>query len=105
MRVEFPAEFTGPAGPCVEAMDDGCIDVFHGGSWGRAKTASPGLWAETEYSAGADSSIVGRGLCTTRDRTCTSPWWRAQIRSEEHTSELQSHVNLVCRLLLEKKKK
>src|SRR4051812_27955924 len=29
---------------------------------------------------------------------------RAQ-RSEEHTSELQSHVNLVCRLLLEKKKK
>src|SRR5260370_40944611 len=25
-------------------------------------------------------------------------------RSEEHTSELQSHLNLVCRLLLEKKK-
>src|SRR5690242_21539595 len=25
------------------------------------------------------------------------------LRSEEHTSELQSHVNLVCRLLLEKK--
>src|SRR5260370_5079786 len=33
--------------------------------------------------------------------------WRAnwiRIRSEEHTSELQSHLNLVCRLLLEKKK-
>src|SRR5690242_21433175 len=30
---------------------------------------------------------------------------QAGIRSEEHTSELQSHVNLVCRLLLEKKKK
>src|SRR5690242_21618623 len=29
---------------------------------------------------------------------------RACGRSEEHTSELQSHVNLVCRLLLEKKK-
>src|SRR5690242_21507339 len=29
----------------------------------------------------------------------------AARRSEEHTSELQSHVNLVCRLLLEKKKK
>src|SRR5438477_7580037 len=27
----------------------------------------------------------------------------AEMRSEEHTSELQSHVNLVCRLLLEKK--
>src|SRR5690242_21067469 len=28
----------------------------------------------------------------------------ADVRSEEHTSELQSHVNLVCRLLPEKKK-
>src|SRR2546426_3390940 len=32
--------------------------------------------------------------------TCASGW-----RSEEHTSELQSPCNLVCRLLLEKKKK
>src|SRR5688572_31779696 len=30
---------------------------------------------------------------------------RAEARSEEHTSELQSQSNLVCRLLLEKKKK
>src|SRR5438477_3236817 len=30
---------------------------------------------------------------------------QSDSRSEEHTSELQSHVNLVCRLLLEKKKK
>src|SRR5580698_7806666 len=30
---------------------------------------------------------------------------RQHVRSEEHTSELQSHVNLVCRLLLEKKNK
>src|SRR5260221_8128227 len=30
---------------------------------------------------------------------------RKQLRSEEHTSELQSHSDLVCRLLLEKKKK
>src|SRR2546426_6307818 len=30
---------------------------------------------------------------------------RADVRSEEHTSELQSPCNLVCRLLLEKKKK
>src|SRR5260221_9382642 len=28
-----------------------------------------------------------------------------EVRSEEHTSELQSHSDLVCRLLLEKKKK
>src|SRR5256884_6808181 len=30
---------------------------------------------------------------------------RANLRSEEHTSELQSRLHLVCRLLLEKKKK
>src|SRR5260221_3885852 len=31
--------------------------------------------------------------------------WSDSARSEEHTSELQSHSDLVCRLLLEKKKK
>src|SRR6267142_5168401 len=37
---------------------------------------------------------------------CSRPPWHSPLpRSEEHTSELQSHVNLVCRLLLEKKKK
>src|SRR5258705_8175102 len=35
----------------------------------------------------------------------TKPAGRSRIRSEEHTSELQSLRHLVCRLLLEKKKK
>src|SRR5690348_18034722 len=34
-----------------------------------------------------------------------SLWLKMRTRSEEHTSELQSPVHLVCRLLLEKKKK
>src|SRR5256885_5510236 len=42
------------------------------------------------------SSTQGRGSCT-----CRGPHG---CRSEEHTSELQSPCNLVCRLLLEKKK-
>src|SRR5260370_24481117 len=33
----------------------------------------------------------------------TAPFTSPYPRSEEHTSELQSHLNLVCRLLLEKK--
>src|SRR6266571_8081063 len=41
-------------------------------------------------------STIGIGSCS------SAPCFR---RSEEHTSELQSHVNLVCRLLLEKKNK
>src|SRR6266511_3493653 len=42
------------------------------------------------------------------DRPATTRWGRVPhraARSEEHTSELQSRENLVCRLLLEKKKK
>src|SRR5437773_7098211 len=39
-----------------------------------------------------------------RERTSGAPNGRS-FRSEEHTSELQSHHDLVCRLLLEKKKK
>src|SRR5688572_31034039 len=38
-------------------------------------------------------------------RTAARERWPAGPRSEEHTSELQSQSNLVCRLLLEKKKK
>src|SRR5260221_5004035 len=35
---------------------------------------------------------------------CSRQYCLEQTRSEEHTSELQSHSDLVCRLLLEKKK-
>src|SRR5260370_870551 len=40
--------------------------------------------------------------CQTRSTRAGCRW--SESRSEEHTSELQSHLNLVCRLLLEKKK-
>src|SRR5260221_10054966 len=47
------------------------------------------------------------GLCSTDDpghAACSVPSI-FEVRSEEHTSELQSHSDLVCRLLLEKKKR
>src|SRR2546426_7591218 len=46
--------------------------------------------------AGPRLGVGGRGAAT---------WPSSSRRSEEHTSELQSPCNLVCRLLLEKKKK
>src|SRR3989454_8819379 len=66
--------------------------------------------------AGAFSSTLGSGLASTGGgaaTTCTTgsafggsgAAGGASTRSEEHTSELQSPCNLVCRLLLEKKKK
>src|SRR5688572_31518962 len=39
-----------------------------------------------------------------RTPSCARQNWICCLRSEEHTSELQSQSNLVCRLLLEKKK-
>src|SRR5438876_3782638 len=48
----------------------------------------------------AQSARTSRHTCR-RYRPCTT----SPSRSEEHTSELQSPVHLVCRLLLEKKKK
>src|SRR2546430_7797833 len=46
------------------------------------------------------------GLVPAKGRTCRELAYaiKAALRSEEHTSELQSQSNLVCRLLLEKKK-
>src|SRR5690348_17898852 len=44
-------------------------------------------------------------LLTTREKLLARATNNKVARSEEHTSELQSPVHLVCRLLLEKKKK
>src|SRR2546422_8754356 len=52
---------------------------------------------------------TSRATCTTVATPATAAWRFAPTerppRSEEHTSELQSRLHLVCRLLLEKKKK
>src|SRR5206468_9731063 len=84
----------------------------------RSRAESPDVAARARPS--------GTALSTTRSKTCvpwsvavsraTGPDWRRtrpsaeergttmSMRSEEHTSELQSRSEIVCRLLLEKKK-
>src|SRR5256884_3889409 len=59
---------------------------------------------------GSRRAIVGDESGITRDRLYGEGEWRGRQlrlvdRSEEHTSELQSRLHLVCRLLLEKKKR
>src|SRR5690606_41201407 len=58
--------------------------------------------AERERSGSVNVRALGTGRCVARPRGVGR---HATGRSEEHTSELQSRENLVCRLLLEKKKK
>src|SRR5688572_31324343 len=61
----------------------------------------------TLFRSQAASGGASRRACRARDRECVAVHRTGrsarQGRSEEHTSELQSQSNLVCRLLLEKK--
>src|SRR5256885_5342591 len=63
-------------------------------SWATRRATSPQAWARWAETISEMSSKTSR--------RCASG---SSARSEEHTSELQSPCNLVCRLLLEKKKK
>src|SRR5260370_8561345 len=51
-----------------------------------------------------DAAAIRKSERALRDSRRALDGNRQGLRSEEHTSELQSHLNLVCRLLLEKKK-
>src|SRR5207237_9679817 len=68
-------------------------------------------WVAMGAAKAAMESLVRYFAVALAERDITvnsiSPGWveDSVLRSEEHTSELQSHLNLVCRLLLEKKKK
>src|SRR5262249_61797880 len=62
-----------------------------------ATVADCPLGATVQLASGIWVEIVAQSACVVAIA--------AQMRSEEHTSELQSLTNLVCRLLLEKKKR
>src|SRR5260370_6065447 len=56
------------------------------------------------FGSTANSGLISVSFQRQLDAPCAAPVTPpAAPRSEEHTSELQSHLNLVCRLLLEKK--
>src|SRR5206468_12868305 len=79
----FAASRSAPTDFCVSATS-------------RPKPYQPWPWVTARRYAGGvrPPTTIGIGFCTGR-----------VSRSEEHTSELQSRSDLVCRLLLEKKKK
>src|SRR5260370_32437510 len=66
--------------------------VLKGRGFSRAASVAISMWL----------SPLRESFRAEVDRSAPTEGFRH--RSEEHTSELQSHLNLVCRLLLEKKK-
>src|SRR2546422_8528416 len=68
------------------------------GGGGRSCTSGDDCARRREHTRSRAAAELARG-CGARRAS------RPVVRSEEHTSELQSRLHLVCRLLLEKKKK
>src|SRR5438552_10234840 len=70
----------------------------------RSPTFESSITIELKLYGAPSLSTSSAWLCSTLMHS-TTPMMFASQRSEEHTSELQSPDHLVCRLLLEKKKK
>src|SRR2546426_6353931 len=100
-----------PAAPGQPALGglDGARDRWGAGGRARPRRRRDGRVARRELRRRAlHSRARGGGDGGRRDGGCSGDPPRLRpdpARSEEHTSELQSPCNLVCRLLLEKKKK
>src|SRR5207249_9230874 len=75
--------------------------ALHGDMDQSARTAALDQFRKNEVTLLVASDVAARGL----DIPAVSHIFNFDVRSEEHTSELQSRFDLVCRLLLEKKKK
>src|SRR5260370_9036108 len=97
-----------PAGPCWAQAR---IPVTH--TYEESRCRPPRNWSASNASRNSASCwqrfagpLLAGNPCGTGAAVAARPQRPGPrcSRSEEHTSELQSHLNLVCRLLLEKKK-
>src|SRR5256885_10257314 len=96
---------------CVGRVFSGCAGRLPGAGCAGPGGSSHGhelCIAACGGGIGADGLLVeqrGQVIAAARMQLVAVAAFHAHQRSEEHTSELQSPCNLVCRLLLEKKKK
>src|SRR2546422_7486610 len=72
---------------------------------GAATRTPPSPCTGSTNTAAVLADTADANTSTSLNGTCRKPSGRGSKRSEEHTSELRSRLHLVCRLLLEKKKK
>src|SRR3989449_4657528 len=117
-RVGAPATATRPEPQRLAETAQGRVAVVTGGATGLGRStalefAQRGVAVAINYVDLPDRDVAAQALLTeTALRAHGVPVYcarcdvrhRDEVRSEEHTSELQSRLHLVCRLLLEKKK-
>src|SRR5206468_6574819 len=99
----------------TEAWNATIVDKLPAGATGGMCTATPQILSAQVFQADGVTPVPGKGPLTAGTDytlsyagapTCTLTLnLLSAARSEEHTSELQSRSDLVCRLLLEKKNK
>src|SRR5947207_8934647 len=98
------AAATGTSQAARQRMSDSCQKDDGRGTTGAWIRPSRRRWASMEFQTlGLGSSLARKTTAWDEIRLRSDS--SSLARSEEHTSELQSHSDLVCRLLLEKKKK
>src|SRR2546426_615925 len=88
-----------------EPPGDSDVDVD---PWPRQLASGDNTFSlfQPQYESWDQGRLSGRAAVAVENRVSSQPKYGViRFRSEEHTSELQSPCNLVCRLLLEKKKK
>src|SRR5207248_9238875 len=87
----------------IQSLSCNALLLFFSTHPSPARTYTLSLHDALPISASRRSGRTSRA--TPRPSRCSTPASSGSGRSEEHTSELQSPYDLVCRLLLEKKKK
>src|SRR2546427_5259399 len=92
------------ADPLTAALNQYRLVIGHVSGRRKAAEAGKGLRLAVDERE-RDRLEVGREVARRRALVGVARELQLPPRSEEHTSELQSQSNLVCRLLLEKKKK
>src|SRR5207237_5887501 len=97
-KVVFDSVFTPETGLGPLFNSTGCGECHEGPAGGRGDEVEVHA---TAFHAPVCDPLAQEGGPVIQQHTTPA---LKQARSEEHTSELQSHLNLVCRLLLEKKK-
>src|SRR5207247_6285503 len=94
-----------PSGRVIRFPNEKVLDEI---TWNYSWPLFPYIWNEIKFQIAYQSDL--KFVSETMQRVVEEEIGkemieRISVRSEEHTSELQSRVDLVCRLLLEKKKK
>jgi hypothetical protein len=99
LGVEFAAEFTRPAGGCVEAIDDGWVDVVHEKLLEAAERICQNCEAETHFSASDNSSLLVAAFVQHGKAFVQARLWKTRVRAASCGQPLHVQYRVVPRVV------